>query len=264
MKLRVLCLLIPLFLAGSAHAGPIVLGTAASFGVLGGSTVTNTGSTVIGGDLGVSPGSAITGFNSIFPNNGTFTGTMHSNDAVAQQAQVDLLAAYNAAASPLLPVTSILTGQDLGGLTLTPGVYFFETSAQLTGTLTLDFQGDPNAQFVFQIGSTLTTASASSVVFLNNGVGGGNVFWQVGSSATLGTTTSFSGNILALQSITLTTGANITCGRALAINGAVTLDTNNVNIGPCVNAPGAVPEPSTLILLATGVIGTAGLLRRRR
>ena len=162
--------------------------------------------------------------------------------------------------------TQNLTGLNLGGLTLTPGVYFFSSSAQLTGTLTLDAQGDPNALFVFQIGSTLTTASNSSVVFINGGQGN-NTFWQVGSSATLGTDTAFTGNILALTSITLNTGANINCGRALARNGAVTLDTNIVSIGPCVNGPGpgaAVPEPSTFILLATGVISTAGLLRRRR
>ncbi len=258
MKFRGLCLLVPLLLAASAHADPIVLGNAASFAVLGGSTVTNTGPTVIIGNLGVSPGSAVTGFP---PGIVTPPGVIHVADMVAADAQSSLTTAYGVAAG--LTPTSNLTGQDLGGLTLTPGVYFFADSAQLTGTLTLNAMGDPNAVFVFQIGSTLTTASNSSVVFTNGGVGN-NLFWQVGSSATLGTTTSFTGNILALTSITLNTGANINCGRALAINGAVTLDTNNVSIGPCVNAPGAVPEPSTFILLATGVIGAAGLLRRRK
>ena len=263
VRLRSLCVLVvPLLLAASAHAGPIVLqpidlGNAASFAVLAGSTVTNTGASVITGNLGVSPGLSVTGFPPGLVNGGT----IHAGDAVALAAQTSLVIAYNAAAG--LAPNSNLTGQDLGGLTLTPGVYFFQSSAQLTGTLTLNALGDPNAVFVFQIGSTLTTASNSSVIFTNGGVGN-NLFWQVGSSATLGTTTSFTGNILALTSITLNTGANINCGRALAQNGAVTLDTNRVTIGPCANAPGAVPEPSTLILLATGVIGTVGLLRRRR
>jgi len=260
MRLRGLLLLVPLFLAASAHAGPITinLGNAASFAVLAGSTVTNTGPSVISGNLGVSPGSSVTGFPPGLVNNGA----IHAADSAAAQAQASLVTAYNAAAA--LTPTQNLTGLNLGGLTLTPGVYFFANSAQLTGTLILDAQGDPNAVFVFQIGSTLTTASASSVVFINGGQGL-NTFWQVGSSATLGTATQFTGNILALTSITLNTGANINCGRALARNGAVTLDTNNVFIAPCLLTPTqAVPEPSTLILLATGVMGTAALLRRRR
>jgi len=117
-----------------------------------------------------------------------------------------------------------LTGQDLGGLTLTPGVYHFDSSAQLTGTLRLDNSTNPNAVFVFQVGSTLTTASSSSVVL--TGGPDDNVFWEIGSSATLGTSTAFEGNILALTSITLNTRASIGCGSALARNGAVTLDTN--------------------------------------
>jgi len=126
----------------------------------------------------------------------------------------------------------------------------------LTGTLTLDAQGDPNAIFLFQIGSTLTTASSSSVVFVNGGQGD-SVFWQVGSSATLGTTTAFTGNILALSSITLNTGANILCGRALARNGAVTMDTNEVSIdtaGCETTSGGAVPEPGTAALLGAGLL----------
>jgi uncharacterized protein (DUF2141 family) len=208
-----------------------LLGTAASFAVLGGQTVTNTGPSVINGDLGVNPGAAVIGFP---PGIVTPPGTIHAADAVALQAQSDTTIAYNDLAGR--SVTATLTGQDLGGLTLTPGVYFFSTSAQLTGTLTLDFQGNPDALFVFQIGSTLTTASNSSVAMINGGVGaleGCEVYWQVGSSATLGTTTSFVGNIVALTSISLTTGANIVSGRALARNGAVTLDTNVITMPDC-------------------------------
>ena len=205
----------------SSQAVPPNLGAAASFAVLGGSTVTNTGFSIITGDVGVSPGSAIVGFPP-----GVVIGTIYSNIAPATQAHADTITAYNALAGEASD--TILTGQDLGGLTLTPGTYTFATSAQLTGTLTLDPLGDPNAKFHFQIGSTLTTASASSVLV----VGGGSladVFWQVGSSATLGLGTAFSGNILAQTSITLNTGAGINAGRALAINGAVTLDTNSIS-----------------------------------
>ncbi len=196
------------------------LGTTEAFAVLGGSTVTNTGASVLVGDLGVWPGSAITGFPP-----GTLTGTIHAGDAVAQQAQSDLVTAYNDLAGQACG--TVLTGQDLGGMTLTSGVYCFSTSAQLTGTLTLDAQGSVNSVFIFQIGSTLTTAS-SSIVSLIGGGSECNVFWQVGSSATLGTGTALLGNILALDSITLTTGAGIS-GRVLARNGAVTLDTNFVD-----------------------------------
>jgi len=226
----------------------ISLGTAGNFGVLGGSAVTNTGASVITGNLGVSPGTAVTGFP---PGIVTLPGTIHSADAVAAQAQIDLTTAYNAIIAT--PTLVDLTGTDLGGLTLTPGVYGFTSSAQLTGTLTLDAGGNPNAVFIFKIGSTLTTASGSSVSVINSG-SSCNVFWQVGSSATLGTTTSFAGNILALTSITLNTGANVS-GRALARNGAVTLDGNNFTVcaAPAPICPIITLSPATL---PAGVVGT--------
>lgn len=232
-----------LFAAPAAFAQAPSLGTAESFGVLAGSTVTNTGPTIIQGDLGVSPGTAVTGFPP-----GTVTGTIHVNDAVAQQAQADVTTAYNALAG--LACNTDLTGQDLGGMTLTAGVYCFSSSAELTGTLTLDAEGDPNAEFIFQIGSTLTTASNSAVEVINGG-NNCNVYWQVGSSATLGTATAFAGNIVALTSITATTGANAS-GRLLARNGAVTLDSNSVAVCP-------VCEPITLSpsTLPNGTIGSA-------
>jgi hypothetical protein len=225
-------------LPAAADAAPVLLGTAAPFAVLAGSTATNTGPSVLNGDLGLSPGSAITGFG--LP--AVVNGTTHNTDAVAAQAQSDLTTAYNTAASQLSPVD--LTGQDLGGLTLTAGSYDFSTSAQLTGALTLDAQGDPNAQFVFEIGSTLTTASASSVVMIN-GASPCNVYWQVGSSATLGSTTAFQGTIMALTSVTLNNGASI-IGRALARNGAVTLDTNLLDPSGCQtgSTPPTTPTPT--------------------
>jgi type VI secretion system secreted protein VgrG len=188
-------------------------------------------------------------------------GTIHAGDAAAMNAQGDLTKAYNEAMG--LSPTSTLTGKDLGGMTLTSGVYFFASSAQLTGTLTLE--GKPNSLFVFQIGSTLTTASSSSVIFINSLTGkpmtDPNIFWQVGSSATLGTTTSFQGNILALTSITMNTGATIGCGSALARNGAVTLDSNVIG-GGC-SSTTTVPEPGTMGLLGTGLAILAGAARRR-
>jgi uncharacterized protein with beta-barrel porin domain len=209
-------------LTSPSHAQGVNLLTAGNFAVLAGSTVTNTGPSILFGNLGLSPGSAITGFP---PGIVVPPGAQHVADAVAQQAQVDLTAAYLALLSK--PTTSNLTGQNLGGLTLTPGVYNFDTSAQLTGRLILNGLNNPNSVFIFKIGSTLTTASAS-IVSLINSAQGGNVFWQVGSSATLGTTTSFVGDILALTSITLNTSATINCGAAWARNGAVTLDTNTI------------------------------------
>jgi Ice-binding-like/PEP-CTERM motif len=256
-RLALSLLLLPL-LALSAFAksdSSVNLGTAGSFAVLAGSTVTNTGSSVLTGNVGVWPGTAVPGF----PPGIVIGGIIHAGDAVAQKAQSDLITAYNAAAG--LAPTGTLTGQDLGGLTLTPGVYFFATSAQLTGALTLNTLGNPNAVFVFQIGTTLTTASNSSVIF-SNSLTDPNVFWQVGSSATLGTKTAFVGNILALTSITLNTGATIGCGSALARNGAVTLDGNVIG-GGCSTSTATAPEPGTLGLLGTGLVLLAGAARRR-
>ncbi len=218
------------------------LGTAGTFAVLAGTTVTNTGPTTLIGDLGVSPGTAVTGFPPGLVTGMTHTGT----DAVALQAQKDATAAYTTAAGQPCDVT--LTGQDLGGKTLTPGVYCFASSAQLTGQLILDGQGNPSSVFIFQIGSTLTTASTASVVLINGAQPcSNNIFWQVGSSATLGTNTSFTGNILALASITLNTGT-VTNGGLYAQTGAVTLDTNNVvrNNQVCSTAPTATPTNTAL------------------
>ena len=195
------------------------LASAADLRVLAYSTITNSGPTIISGNLGLSPGTAVTGFPP-----GTVVGTQYITDATAAQAQLDLTAAYNAVAAMI--TTSDLTGQDLGGMTLAAGVYNYDTSAQLTGHLIFDGGGDPNTVWFFKIGSTLTTANASSVTFINGGQAD-NVFWQVGSSATIGGLTAFAGNILALASISFNTGATIS-GRALARTGAVTLLSNSV------------------------------------
>jgi ice-binding like protein/PEP-CTERM motif-containing protein len=257
MKLARVCLLaLPLF----ALTAQAQLGSAAMFGVLGASAVTNTGNTVIDGDLGVYPGTSITGFPP-----GIVNGTIYDGDAVAMQAQADALAAYNFFAG--LTPTENLTGQNLGGLELTPGVYDFNSSAQLTGELMINWEGMSNQSVVFQIGSTLTTASASMVIGINMGQND-NIYWNVGSSATLGTTTSFEGTIIAVASDTLNHGATDDCGRIIALNGAVTLDDNFID-----NCAGttttttttgtSVPEPTNMMLFGSGILGLAGFVRRK-
>ncbi|WP_217921226.1 ice-binding family protein [Miltoncostaea oceani] len=209
--------------AALAAQPPVGLGTADSYAVIAGSAITNTGPSTINGDVGLSPGTAISGFPP-----GTINGTVHAADAEAAQATSDLTLAYDDAAgrTPALAVPS-----ELGGLTLTAGVYASASALGLTGTLTLDAQGDPDAVFILKAASSLTTASASRVSLIN-GAQPCNVFWQVGSSATLGTSSTFAGNILALTSISMNDAVTVR-GRALARNGAVTLINDTITVGRC-------------------------------
>jgi type VI secretion system secreted protein VgrG len=219
---RVAILIVFVLLAASASAlpQPIWLGEAEKIAILGASTVTNAGPTKVIGNLALSPGVSVTGFGP-----GTIVGgSIHIGDALATQAHADAFTAYNQLAGETF--TTNLSGQNLGGMTLTPGVYYFATAAALNGILTLDTGGDPNAAFHFQIGTTLTTAVASNISLLNGNTV--NIFWQVGTSATIGVGSTFTGNILADQSITVNSGATIN-GRAIAINAAITLDTNTIN-----------------------------------
>jgi hypothetical protein len=216
-----------------ALGAPVGLGTAASYAVLAGQAVTNTNSSVISGNLGVSPLLAVSGF----PPGVVKNGTIHAGDAEAGQAQSDLTTAYDEAAGRAS--TSDQTGKDLGDQTLTTGVYTASTSMALTGTVTLDAQGDPNAVFVFQAGSTLTTASGSTVL-LTNGASPCNVYWQVGSSATLGTGSTFIGTIMALTAATVTTGVTVE-GRVLARNGSVTLDDDVITAPNCAATTSGTP-----------------------
>jgi hypothetical protein len=209
--------------AVSAAPSPVGLGTAASYAVLAGTTVTNTGPSTVRGNLGVSPGTAVTGF----PPGTVSNGTIHAADANALSAQAAVVTAYNAAAG--LASTGAISA-DLAGRTLTTGVYTGGALA-LSGTLTLDAQGDPNAVFVFQAASTLVVNN-SSTVRLVNGATSCNVVWQVGSSATIGTSATFVGTVLALTSISAQTDASID-GRLLARNGAVTLDSNTFSAQTC-------------------------------
>ncbi len=210
--------------AALATAPP--LGAAASFAVLAATTVGNTGNTTINGDLGNSPGATFTGSATV-----TLNGTLHLADVTAANAQTDTTTAYNNAAAQACDVGP--TGAtDLAAATLTPGVYCYSSTLANSGILTLDAQGNNNAVWVFKIGSTLTTTAGATMVFINGGQSS-NVFWQVTSSATLGANTSLVGNILALTSITLTTGATVS-GRILARTGAVTLDTNSILLPPII------------------------------
>jgi uncharacterized repeat protein (TIGR01451 family) len=234
-------------IAFAASTTTVDLGTVDDFAVLGGSTVTNTGYSVVTGNLGLNPGTSVTGFPP-----GTVSGTIYTAGAAAG-AQTALVAAYDDAAGRASTSTISALG---GGQTLTPGVYKSGTSIDLTGTLTLDGGDDQDAVFIFQAGSTLTTASGSSVI-LTHGARACNVFWQVGSSATLGTNSIFQGNILALASITLNTGAWV-AGRVLARNGAVTLDTNTVTEAKCGVEDIPLPSTPTCILAAVPATVQAG------
>jgi Ice-binding-like len=239
----------------AAQAAPVNLATVNPFVALAGTTVTNTGPSVLNGDLGVAPGTALTGFG--LP--AVVNGATHANDAVAGQAQSDLTNAYNVAAGQPVSPANDLSGTDLGNRTLTAGAYRYTSSALLTGPLTLDAQGDPNAQFVFLIGAELTTESASSVVLIN-GASPCNVYWQVGSSATLGTTTAFEGNLMALTSISLNNGASV-IGRVLARNGQISLINNVLTRPLCATEtttpPSGEPPNGTLPPDAPGTTGPA-------
>jgi hypothetical protein len=288
IRVSVIVSLAALICSAPAALAATILGTAANFAVLGASTVTNTGATTLNGDLGVYPGSSITGVGSItFIPPSTIHNTPPGLDPVSAQAQVDASNAYNILKAQ--PFTTDLSGQILGSAgsnLLDAGVFKFSSSAQLTGTLTLDAQNNSAAQFIFQIGTALTTASASSVRVINGGPNVG-VFWLLGvtggsgtGSATLGTTTSFAGNILALDSITLNTSASILCGRALALNAAVSMDTNTISNNCSTydagsgrsdfgsagfsgnSATAATPEPSTASLLL--LVGAPALLWLRK
>ena len=235
----------------------VSLGTAANFAVLAGSTVTNTGPTVIDGDLGLSPGTAVTGFPP-----GQVNGTVHAADGAALQAKTDLGAAFDDAAGR--PSTATVP-VELGGTTKTPGVYDSPAGTfGITGTLTLDALGDPNAVFIFKAASTLITASASGVNLVN-GAQAANVFWLVGSSATLGTYSILRGNVLALASITVTTGVTVD-GRTLARTAAVTLDTDTITRPAGVQQPvdtttgltsSADPTPATQPVTFTATVASS-------
>jgi Ice-binding-like/VPDSG-CTERM motif len=252
------------FLQLTAMANPafVNLGTSSDYAVLAGSGITVTGPTTITGNIGTFPTTTITGFGNV-----TLNGTNHAGDAVTQQAKNDLVIAYNDAAGRSSDVV-YGGGFDLVGLTLPSGVYTDSSSLFLSGTLTLDAQGDPSAVWIFQTGSTLITAS-NSTVDLIGGAQACHVFWQVGTSATLGTGTDFNGNILAMTSITLNTGASVN-GRLLARNGAVTLDNNTITRAVC-NTGGtgggtggnAVPDSgNTLVLFGVGLTTLLAVKRR--
>ena len=222
------------------------LGSARSFAVLAASTVTNTGVSAINGDLGLSPGISVTGFPP-----GMLAGTQHISDPMTAQAQLDLTAAYNDAAGRTLG--AITLAGNLGGMTLAPGLYKSTSSLEISsGDLTLDAQGDANAVYIFQMGSTFVSTVGRKII-LAGGAQAANIYWQVGSSATLGVSSVFKGNIMALASITANNGASVD-GRLLARTAAVTLDNNVVNVTaasvspvPVVEAPGVCQDVTTLV-----------------
>ena len=269
-----LCLLVLSFLAPGAYADTAFIGSAGPFAVLGAAGVTNTGPSVITGNLAGSTGTpAITGFP---PGIVNAPGALLPGGAPAS-VFADATTAYLFAAGQ--PFTSDLTGQNLGGMTLTPGVYLFASTAQLTGTLILNALGSNTAQWTFQVGSGLTTASASTVQVINAGPGGaftGGITWQVGSSAILGTTTTFLGSVISQAGVVLQTGATIGCGRAISLTASVTLDTNIIDTGCQVSAgtggtgggtitpPAAVPEPGTFGLISVGLATLVLKLRKLR
>ncbi len=229
-----------LALPAAAQAAAVDLGTASPFVVLGGQEVSNTGPSLLNGDLGVSPGTSLPGFQFA-----TVNGTTHNNDAVAAQAQSDLTAAFDVAAAEPLNIGGDLSTQDLAGKTLLAGAYGFTSDAQLSGTVTFDAQNDPNAQFVVKVGSQLTTGSGSAVV-LANGANPCNIYWKV-DTAVLGSTTAFQGNVLALTSISLNNGASV-IGRMLARNGTTSLINNTLNNSSCRSTstpPGGTPPGGT-------------------
>lgn len=278
-------LAVPLLLAfacASAAADVIPsLGVAQQFAVLGAQSVTNTNATTLHGDLGVSPGTAITGAGSVTFASG---GQIHQTDSTAMQAQSDAQGAYTTLAAMTGGVD--LSGRDLGTFgVLNPGTYFFSSAAALTGNLTLDFGNNPSGVFVFQIGSTLTTAS-DSVLNVINGTSSSGIYFQVGSSATLGSGSDFAGNILAQQSITFDSAASIACGRALALTGSVTMIGNTISndcnayggpgqasdygsagysgAGLAALSPVDVPEPGSLALFGLGMLLASHSVRGRR
>jgi hypothetical protein len=251
-QLMTIFLVVTVLAIGTSQAGPVPPVDLNDFAVLGGSTVTNTGSSVLTGDLGVWPGTAITGFFGTTQDDGPgiVIGAIHEGDSTADTAHTDLIALYTVKKNALGGVA----GGELGGAILTPGVYTYGAGAATWSTagttLTLDALGNSSAQWIFQIGTTLITP-ASATVSLVNGASANNVFWQVGSSATIGGTNTFAGNILAQASIDF--GGGTMYGRALAIDGAVTLGSVAENI--------TIPEPATLCLLGLGALS---MLRRKK
>jgi hypothetical protein len=300
--LPVLTVMVLALCTSAAYADSILGPALDTFAVLGHTTVTNVPTSTIAGNVGVSPGTAITGSAGI-----VFTsGTLQANTALAQAAQDQLVNAITNTGPGIMTPTSQLLSSELAGLTLFPGVYSFSAFAggfaTLTGTsanpgiLTLDGQGNANAAWVFQMASTLTTSAAttgtafsSKVNVINTGSGAG-VFWNVGSSATIGTYSAFEGNILALANISLNTGATIDCGRALASTGQVSLQMNTIGNtclgilsgsnglsgglsttrtesgGTIVNVlpVSSVPEPGTLLTLGTGIAALADMVWKKR